>query len=134
MVIITMLGIAITWFTLGHEFAFAGGTTTASTGWSIVICLWAFVAAIVGGYVAAWGGGADNHRSVRILVGLVLVLGIVSFVYQLARTPPQLPDGKTMADLSFTEAGRYAVSPTWYNAVVIAVGVAGVLLGARGRR
>jgi hypothetical protein len=133
-VVITMLvvlGITIVWNTMGNEFAFEGETNRASTPWTICMLLSGAVAAVVAGATAAVVAGPRRELSVQILLGLVIVLGTLSLVGQLASTPPALPAGKAIRDLTFFEAGTYAVTPMWYTIAVIFVGALGVYLGGR---
>lgn len=62
-------------------------------------------------------------------MGIIIVLGTLTLVMQVASEPKPLPEGKTIDTLTFSEAGQYAVSPTWYNAAIIVVGVIGILGG-----
>jgi hypothetical protein len=131
MAIGVVAGIAAVWYLMGSRFAFKGETTTASTAWCVVMLVLGFLAAMIGGLTAAKLGGEVGHRSVRILVVLVLVLGTGQFVAQLNPDPKPLPLGKTVHDLTFMEAGRYAISPDWYNAAIVLVGALGVTIGGR---
>jgi hypothetical protein len=122
-------GIAALWFSLGSRFAFADNSSMASTQWSVATLLMGFLAALVGGSVATKAGGPVAQRAVRILVILLLVLGTAQWVMQFDRAPAPLPPGKTLDDLTFMEAGQYAVSPSWYNAAIVLVGAVGVAIG-----
>jgi hypothetical protein len=137
MVLVVMMGIAVTWFTLGAKFAFDGDTIGASTGWSLVMMLAGFIAAIAGGLTAALiAGKARQLGAVKGLVALIVVFGVLTVVMQMMATPLPLPEGKTIENLTFAEAGQYARSPTWYNIGIIVVGVTGVMVGSKmlGRR
>lgn len=132
MVIVVMLGIAATWFSLGAEFAFDDETFGASTGWSLIMLLAGFIAAIVGGITAAIVAGPQKRPvAIKGLVGLIIALGLLTLIMQLTATPAPIPEGKTIENLTFAEAGQYAVSPTWYNVGIIIVGAAGVIVGSK---
>ncbi len=130
-VICVMAGIATVWYSLGNAFAFDGETTTASTGWSLLMLICGFAAAIVGGCAAAKIGGPKGRLAVRVLLGLIIVLGCLTFYAQMNATPMPLPEGVAIQDLTFMEAGQYAVSPMWYNVAIVIVGGIGVWLGGR---
>ncbi|MDA1229523.1 MAG: hypothetical protein O2856_01990 [Planctomycetota bacterium] len=131
MAMVAVLSIVVVWFSMGHEFAFEGDSNRASTEWSIAILFGGLIAAITGGAFAGFLGGPKANLSVRILIAIVFVMGLISLAAQLASEPAVLPDGKKIADLTFTEAGQLAVSPTWYNIAIIFVGIAGAALGGR---
>ncbi|MBX3373166.1 MAG: hypothetical protein KF817_04970 [Phycisphaeraceae bacterium] len=131
MAMLVVAGIGLVWVTMGPGFAFAGESTVASPVWCIVMLGFGLAAAVVGGFVAAAVGGSRRRHATNILLGIVLVLGLVTFAMQLGGEAQPLPDGRRVADLTFVEAGQLAFSPAWYNAGVIVVGLAGVWLGSR---
>jgi hypothetical protein len=114
-VAIVLMTIAIVWFSMGSRFAFVGDTQVASLGWIVCIIIGNAIAALIGGVVAKLVGGGRGTLAVKIFVGLILVLGVVSVAAQQAAGQPALPEGKTVHDLSFAEAGTYAVSPLWFS-------------------
>lgn len=128
----------VAWLILGAEAAFRTGSQVASAPWSALMCLFGFAAAAVGGCLAAAVGRQETRTPEQVLAGLVLALGFASALMQLGAEPPPLPAGQTTAQLTWSEAGRAAVSPTWYNFSIPCIGAAGVLLGpalgARWRR
>lgn len=131
MVIVVLSCIAATWFTLGNRFAFEGESRTASLGWSVIQLVAGGLGAIAAGALAAWLAGPKHSLAIRILIGMILVLGILNAVLALGVTPPPLPEGKTLDSLNFSEAGQYARSPTWYLFAVVIAGVAGIWMGGR---
>jgi hypothetical protein len=56
---------------------------------------------------------------------------VVSIVTQWNAQPLPLPDGKTPQNLTFAEAGQYAISPDWYNVAIVVVGLIGAWFGGR---
>lgn len=130
-----LLGIAVIWFSLGAKFAFDGNTAEASIGWSMTMLIAGFMAAVVGG-IAAGKVAGETRRSAATkgLVGLIVVFGMLTVITQLMSAPAPLPEGKTIENLTFTEAGQYARSPTWYNVGIVVVGVAGVIVGSKAIR
>ncbi len=127
--VITLLGVAGLWVVLGAEAAFREGTTVASNLWAGANCVIGLVAAIMGGLVAAAIGRHPTRLPVKVLAGLVLLLGMILAFRQLDVQPDPLPEGKTVAELTFVEAGTVAVSPTWYNFAIPLIGTLGVLMG-----
>lgn len=130
MVIVILGGIAATWFGLGNRFAFVDDTNQASLGWSSLQLVSGFAAACLGGWVAARVAAGRANLAIKILTGLILVLGLVSLGMHLAIAPLPLPEGKTIDSLTFTEAAEFARSPVWYDAVIILVGILGIRVGA----
>lgn len=138
MVVFVLLGIVVVWFSLGNRFAFVGDTNMASVGWCLCNLLGGAIAAKISGWATTKMGGDQGVLAVRILIGIVLVLGVLTLAMQFASEPKPLPAGKTIESLTFAEAGQYAVSPTWYNVAIMVVGVVGILGGhsiaRRGRK
>lgn len=131
MVFVVVGGIALTWYGLGNRFAFVGDTNEASLGWSLIQLLNGGIAAALGGCAAMYLGQGQGPLASRILLGMVLLLGGVSLAMALQANPPPMPEGKTIDSLTFTEAGQFARSPTWYHFAIVAVGCAGVWIGSR---
>ena len=129
MSVISLLGLAILWVVFGAEAAFREGTTVASGLWAGANCAIGLAAAVVGGLVAAAIGRHPTRLPVKVLAGLVLVLGLILAFFQLGGEPFPLPEGKTVAELTFIEAGAVAVSPTWYNFAIPLIGSLGVMIG-----
>ncbi len=135
MIVFALLGIGIAWLLLGATGAFREGTTTASTTWSLFNCVFGFIGAMLGGLAAARIGKHDTNLPVKILAGFALVFGLFLAVMTetMSGEPTPLPEGKTVAELSFTEAGSVAKSPAWYNFTIPFIGAIGVLVGGRQR-
>ena len=126
----SMLGVGIAWTALGSERAFHEGTTVASSPWSALMCAFALASAAGGGFVAKRVAGQRSRGAALALALLVLVLGHGIAFAQLGSEPSPLPEGKTISDLTFFEAGEVASAPVWYNFTLPWIGAAGVLLGA----
>ncbi len=125
------LGVA--WFALGSEFAIIEGTHEASTGWSILMIGMGAIAAVIGGLITASIG--RTAAPVKVLAGLVLVVGLALAVYQLRSVESADIDQTVPAEeLTMLQAMETTKSPTWYNFGIPFVGSAGVLLGGRMRR
>lgn len=131
MVIIVLLGITVAWMALGPAGAFAGEGPAPSTAWMAGNLVSGFVAALAGGWAASRLG--SSATAVKILLGLVLVLGLITAVTSMGATGN--PIDKPVTELSFMEAGAYAVQPAWYNWIIPLVGAIGVWIGGdKGRR
>jgi hypothetical protein len=128
-VVVTIAGVFVSWAIFGAEGAFAPGSTVASLPWSITSCLIGFIAAIIAGVVAATIGKDPDNLSVKILAGLMLVLGLGIAVMTMGVEPGPMPAGTVLADMSFMEAGAVAVNPAWYNWVIPFIGAAGAFVG-----
>ena len=129
MVVVVVFGMYITWMILGSEGAFDGESTTASSTWSLINCIGGAIAAFFGGVVAGLIGH-NKKLTVFCLAGLVVALGFTVAAFMTFNTEVvPLPDGKKIADLTFSEAGQVARSPDWYNYVIPLIGAFGILAG-----
>jgi len=128
MVALVISGIAATWYGLGNRFAFEGDTHHASLGWSLIQLGLGFVAAFLASTVAIQAAGPNARLAVGILLSMLFLLGILTFVLAIQATPAALPEGKTIDDLTFVEAGQFAQSPPWYHLAIVIVGCLGVLV------
>ena len=72
-----------------------------------------------------------SSTAVKILVGIVIVLGLYFALTAESAQADREPVDKPVAEMSFREAGQHARQPAWYNWVVPLIGVAGVMLGGR---
>ena len=129
MVIGAIFGYMVAWAILGAEGAFQADSTVASGPWTWISFIFGFAAAVAGGWTACRIGNDPSNLPIKLLAGFVFLLGLVLAVYQLGQTPPPLPEGLVVSELVFTEAGQYAVSPTWVNFFLPILGAVGVLLG-----
>ncbi|MGD8330467.1 MAG: hypothetical protein PVJ49_13620, partial [Acidobacteriota bacterium] len=88
-VILTVVGIFVAWAVFGVEGAFAENSTVASTAWSSTILVLGFGAAVAAGAAAAKIGG--NQTGVKVLAGLMLLLGLAIAVMSLGVEPVPVP-------------------------------------------
>lgn len=131
MVAVVMVGIGIAWGLLGGSGAFSGEGPYPSTAWLAFNLVFGFVGSVAGGWVALKTG--KGGLAVRILVGLMLVLGLYMALTAESSYANREPVDKPVAEMTFMEAGQHAKQPTWYNWVIPLIGVAGVLIGGRER-
>lgn len=127
MVLVAIAGIGVAWTILGGAGAFDGEGPTPSTAWMASNLVGGLVAAMAGGWLARRMGTSSS--AVTMLIGIVLVLGVVSAFLSAGVERPLLD--KPVAELTFAEAGAYAVQPGWYNVVIPIVGAVGAWLGGR---
>ena len=123
--------IALAWAIFGPEGAFQGETTVASFAWSGFGCGAGLVVGAIAGRVTSAVAQKAPRLPVVVLAGLLLVIGLGNAALQLGAEPKPLPEGMSVGDLTFFEAGEVATSPTWYSFVAPGIVALGVLLGGR---
>lgn len=116
---------------MGSERAFLPDSYDVSPSWVGLSLVVGFLAAWVGGWVAARVG--RGRGATLGLAGLVLLAGVVVAVMETRHTPSETPLVRDRA-LSNTEAMRQAQQPPWIAWVNPLIGVAGVLVGGRRRK
>lgn len=113
----------IAWMILGADGAFAPGTWDISSTWIIASIFVGLFAAIPGGMIATKIG--SDGLAVKILIGLVVVLGIASAIPDPGTAPAIRPEGVSMWD-----AVASAVQPRWLALLNPVIGVVGIMIGA----
>lgn len=112
----------IAWMVIGADGAFAPGVWDISSTWIIASIFVGLVAAIPGGVIATRLG--SGGQAVRILIGIVIVLGVASAIAASGTAPATRPD-----DVSMMDAVSNAVQPRWLAWLNPVLGVVGVLIG-----
>jgi hypothetical protein len=130
-VVVVVAGIGLSWAILGGEGAFAGEGPQPSTSWMIANLVTGFVAAVAGGWVAHRLGA--SRTAVRILIGLILVLGLIGALTADSQYAKRTKIDKPVSDMTFIEAGGHAKQPTWYNWIIPLIGAAGAWVGGQRR-
>jgi hypothetical protein len=118
---------SLAWVILGAEGAFQPGTFAVTGTWIAASIVVALVAAVAGGWTCA--RITPDPRAIRLLVGLVVVLGVVFAIPVLtapAGPPPPRPEG-----LAMMEAMKQGVQPGWVALLNPALGAVGALIGSR---
>ena len=123
--------IALAWAIFGPEGAFQGETTVASVPWSVSGCVAGLAVGVIVGRVTSIIARHASRRPVIVLAILLMVIGLVTAPMQLSVEPGPLPEGKSVRDLTFFEAGELATSPAWYLFAVPFIVALGVLVGGR---
>jgi len=126
----------VTAFTLsymagGAGFAFQGDTLDVTAGWLVMATIMNFIAACLGGWIASVIAKAKAPAAVKSLAALLLVLGLGIALFNVTATRPAPTKG--ISKLTSSEAAQFATQPTWYNFLIPFLGLAGVLVGGRGR-
>ena len=114
---------------MGADTAFGPGGYDVTMTWILVSTVLGFIAALVAGYVAAAIGRSGT--AVKILAGIVLVLGLLTAV--MVAMSPKPADPRT-ADTPNMEAMTRAQTPLWVAILNPLIGVAGVLVGGGMRK
>ncbi len=122
------------WFALGSDFAFNEGTYESNTGWSVLSLVLGAIGAVIAGLVTA--SIARTATPVKVLAGIVLVLGLVEAVaYQMGdATAEEAEQAVPVDELTVWQAATTAQPQAWYSYTLPFIGCAGVLLGGRVRR
>lgn len=115
----------------GANFAFQGESLNVTAGWLVMATVMNFVAACLGGWIAAVIAKEKSPSAVRALAALLLILGLGIAAYNLTSDRPA--PAKSISELTSSEAAQFATQPHWYNFLIPFLGFAGVLVGGRGR-
>ncbi len=118
---------SLAWMVLGAEGAFQPGTFQVTGTWIALSILVALLAAVAGGWTCA--RIAPDPRAIRLLVGLVVVLGVIFAIPVL--TAPAGPPTPRPEGLAMMEAMKQGVQPAWVALLNPALGAIGALIGSR---
>ena len=83
-------------------------------------------AAVIGGFVCKAIGRTD--QSVKILVGVVIVLGVISVFYEMGM---ERAGGVRPDDIAMFDAMANGIQPVWLSWLNPILGVVGVLYGGK---
>ncbi len=120
---------SVAYLTMGADAAFRPGTYEPSNLWLVISFVLGFIAAMIGGCVAATI--ARGGKAPLVLAGLAFVLGIVIAIPMLmAKNEPAVRD----SNVSNMEAMQKATQPAWVALLNPFIAVGGILLGARWQR
>lgn len=117
----------VAWMVLGAEGAFQPGTFAVTGTWIAASIVVALLAAVAGGWACA--RIAPDPRAIRLLVGLVVVLGVIFAIPVL--TAPAGPPAPRPEGLAMMEAMKQGVQPAWVALLNPALGAIGALIGSR---
>ena len=125
-VLVTM---AVALMVLGRSFAYEEGTLEVTVGWSLVAIALGLVGAILGGLVTALIAPSPRRTPVKVLAGILLILGLALAVLHVFVDDPMAEPPKPVAEMTMFEAASESIAPAWYNFAIPLVGCAGVLIG-----
>lgn len=127
--LVAFISFTLAYLVLGADGAFRPGTYDVSTTWVAVSFVLGFVAAAVGGFVAA--AIARDAKGPLILAALVIVLGLLMALPLLtAPVETRVREGS----VGNFEAMQNARTPSWIALLNPFVGAIGVMVGGRLRR
>ena len=129
--VVMMLFVLVSWVVafvaMGADRAYQPGTFEPTGVWLITILALGFIAAMVGGYVAAIV--TPNPAAPKTLALVVVILGLV-FALPAFRRPAQSPPARS-SDLPMMQMMSAGRQPVWVALLLPLVGAAGVLAGAK---
>ena len=128
MVAFIFITFSIAYIAMGTDGAFQPGVYDVSALWIAITIVLGIVAAILGGLVCVMI--AKNQQAVKILAGLVLVLGLVSGVAVAMGTDEDAPDERS-GDVALMDSMNDARQPIWVAFLNPFIGAAGALIGGR---
>ena len=140
---------AAAFFTLGESYAFDDSTNQVTLAWCLLDLGLGLIGAVLGGFTAAAIGAGPKKTPVKVLAGLVLLLGLGQAAWMMygpeADPEPSTevlfnePRDKDAEGLlakvrAEMEAAMEYEQPTWYPFALPVVGLVGVLLGGKLKR
>jgi len=102
----------------------------ASVPWTIGMLLGVELGCLLAGWGATRLAGSRSPVAIGMLLGLLVVWAVATWSGSRSGAMKKLPEGKTIATLSFAEAGEYSVSPFWFPLAMVPTGIGGLLLGS----
>jgi len=124
-----MVTMAVALMVLGRSFVYEQGTLEVTGGWSLVAIALGGVGAILGGFVTALIAPSPRRTPVKVLAGILLVLGLGIAVLHVLVDDPTAEPPKPAAEMNMFEAASESIAPTWYNFAIPVMGCVGVLIG-----
>ena len=123
-----LIGVAFAgmWFGLGPDRLLKPGSYQGS----IVITILAPLLTIIGGLFGGWMCAKIGRSTtpVKVLAGIVLVLGLIMAYFTLQKPYPADPRPAGMTVMQIMEVGR---EPTWFALANPVIGAVAVLAGGR---
>lgn len=121
-----LIGVAFAgmWFGLGPDRLLQPGSYQGSIVITILAPLLTIMGGLFGGWMCAKIGRSTT--SVKVLAGIVLVLGLIMAYFTLQKPYPADPRPAGMTVMQIMEIGR---EPTWFAIANPIIGAAAVLVG-----
>jgi hypothetical protein len=129
MFVIVFVTLTASYFALGMEKTFRPGSFDVTPLWVLVMMVFSFVAAIVGGRVCRMI--SQKRLALSLLVVLILVLGLVSAVPALYAVETNTVRS---GDISNIQAMMNAKEPKWVAAIMPVIVIIGVVIGGRAKQ
>ncbi|MDX1439794.1 MAG: hypothetical protein R3284_07830 [Rubricoccaceae bacterium] len=114
---------------IGVEGSYQENTYHVSMLWIVVSLLLSFPVGMTGGYVTKMIAG--NDKAIKILLGIVVVLGLFMASGSLFVETSEVARPETVGNM---EAMMNSIQPLWVGLLVVLMHIAGVLYGARLRK
>lgn len=127
MALFVLVSSVVAFVALGADRAYQDGTYEPTGVWIVTVLALGFIAAMVGGYVAAII--TSSPAAPKTLALVVVILGLV-FALPVFRRPAQSPPARS-SDLPMMQTMGAGRQPAWVALMLPAVGAAGVLAGAK---
>ncbi|MHC4218799.1 MAG: hypothetical protein ACYSU7_10140 [Planctomycetota bacterium] len=134
MVLWVMICSAVALLVLGHSFAYKEGALEVTLAWCLVDLGIGLVGAVLGGLVTVLVAPSSRRTPVKVLAGIIFVLGLASAVGHLILDDPTAEPSKPVEEMTAFEVASETSAPTWHNFALPFVGGIGVLLGGCLRR
>lgn len=132
---VIMASLALTVGGLGKDFMFEPDSLEPKASWMALNVVLSLVAAVLGGFVAALVARRADRKPVKVLAGILLVLGLGMAIARVMQPPPDtaiLEEARAEGrELSAFELASEAKQPVWYAFLLPFLGAGGVLLGGR---
>ena len=130
MALFVLVSSVVAFMALGADRAYQAGTFEPTGVWIITVLALGFIAAMVGGYVAAII--TPNPAAPKTLALVVVILGLV-FALPVFRRPALSPPERS-SDLPMMQTMGAGRQPAWVALLLPLIGAAGVLSGAKRHR
>ena len=122
--------LTVTAIAMGSQRVYTGESWQPSSAWCLASLGVGFLAAAVGGLVAALV--AATRGGAHALCSLVCVFGFSAAIFNDATPPSDAPPRPAeMSAIDYLNSARYSRVPKWVDWANVAVGAAGTLVGAR---
>jgi hypothetical protein len=126
MALVIFASFSLAYLAMGADGAYKPGGYDVSVLWIGCALILSFVAALVGGYVAA--AIAKSGKPILVLIGLVIVLGAISAI--MSGTGAESMPAVREVDPSVFEAMQYSEQPAWVAWLMPVIGAVGVFFGS----
>jgi hypothetical protein len=131
MALVVFVSFTLAYVLMGPDRAYQPGVYDVSMLWIVIAIVLSIVAAVAGGYVAA--SIAKTATPIKVLVGLVLILGVVSVFMGMGGSEAGLPVVRD-TNPNVWDAMSVSKQPMWIALLNPLLAVGGILFGASLRK